>query len=245
MTSCCPTDKSVAASAGEYSPEGTSETIGAMDCYVVGAGDKIVVMIYDIFGFHPNNFELADNIASARGWKVVIPDLLRGSAWPAVNFPPKTPAQSGAFAAFLTGPADAKKRVLDVKVLIETIRAVEPEASFAVLGFCWGCKLAALCALAIPRLKAITGAHPAFLNEEDGRLVKLPTLWLPTGDDDMTEYQTGVLSGGNSQNVTVNENFRDMFHGFMAARGDWTNPKLREKASAGTQVIVGFLEKYF
>ena len=91
-----------------------------------------------------------------------------------------------------------------------------------------------------PGVKAIAGAHPSFLNSSDGFGVNVPCLWLPTADDDISEYIDGYIGAKRDAFVTVSAEFNDLSHGFMAARGDWSNERLRERVSIATRLIVSF-----
>ena len=237
---CCPTDRTSAAASHDYSAQGKMEKVNSMDCYLVGSGSHTVVLIYDIFGFHSNNFELADSISQTQGWTVVIPDLFRGSPWHAVNFPPRGQDQASMFSRFLTSQADCGQRALDVKAVIDHFKSPVRQ-TFTILAFCWGCKVAAL-VNDYPGVKSIAGAHPSFLTGSDGFVVNVPTLWLPTADDDISDYINGFTTAKRDRFVTISGDFTDLYHGFMAARGDWMNENLRDRVSAATRVIVSFIK---
>jgi len=239
---CCPTDKTVAAVSGVYASMGRMEKVNSMDCYVVGSGPHAVVMVYDIFGFHNNNFELADSISQNKGWTVLIPDLFRGSPWPAVNFPPRGQDQAAMLSRFLTTQADASQRSLDIISVIDHFKT-KGRMQFSVLGFCWGGKAASL-VNDYPGVRSIAGAHPSFLSGSDGVNVNIPCLWLPTGDDDISEYIEGFTAGKRARLITVSGEFSDMFHGFMASRGDWSNERVRDRVSQATRLLVSFFESH-
>lgn len=248
---CCPTDRTAAASTVEYEAKGRKYLLNSMEVYTVGPenASRVLVLVYDIFGWHYNNFELADTVASAKNWRVVIPDLFRGAPWPASHFPPRGKAQCADFSNFLSSQANTVQRCLDVKAVIDGLQkeTSSGDASKApgiyILGFCWGAKVAAL-VNDFPGVKAIAGAHPSFLDATDALDVAVPTLWLPTMDDDLTDYLAGLDSAKKSQKdfVFIDESFRDMFHGFLAARGDWTDEFQRTRASQAIKTLVGFFE---
>ena len=212
-----------------------------MEVYTVGPEDatKVLIVVYDIFGFHYNNFELADTVAASQGWRVVVPDLFRGAPWPACHFPPRGKAQCVDFSNFLGTQANAVQRSLDLKTLIASLGP----RTFYVLGFCWGAKVAALVGN-ISGVRAIAGAHPSFLDATDALDVAVPTLWLPTVDDDLADYVAGLDAARKDQRalVTIDDAFRDMFHGFLAARGDWADEAQRIRASQAIKTIVAFFD---
>jgi dienelactone hydrolase len=250
-TICCPTDRTAAASTGEYVAQGQKLTLNSMDVYSVGpvTASRVLVVVYDIFGFHYNNFELADVVAASKGWRVLVPDLFRGAPWPACHFPPRGKAQCADFSNFLSTQANSVDRCLDVKSLIASVASEHPQSDGQgfcyVLGFCWGAKVASL-VNDYPGVRAIAGAHPSFLGATDALDVAVPTLWLPTVDDDLTDYVDGLKAGRGTQRglVTIDEAFRDMFHGFLAARGDRTHEFQRQRASDAIKTIVAFFGRH-
>jgi dienelactone hydrolase len=241
---CCPTDKT-AHHSKHYTRKGHMTKVNSMETYVVGADDAefTVFMIFDIFGFHPNNFELADTLVEqiAVSTRVVIPDFFRGSAWPAIFFPPKGDKQAE-FQRFFAHQANVNERLEDFQAVIDHFKP----NTFGILGFCWGCKLASM----YPKLSendgfvGVAGAHPSLLNYEDGKKIAVSTLWLPTKDDDLSDYENGYRSligdAKTKPELTISEEFRDMFHGFMASRGDWSMKDQRKRAFDGIGMIIDF-----
>ncbi|KAF4646661.1 hypothetical protein FOL47_005838, partial [Perkinsus chesapeaki] len=93
MSACCPTDKVQAPPSG-YQGKGAFTTIAGLKCYTVGSGSNGagLLSIYDIFGFHSNNYEEADRLSEGLdGALVVVPDFFDGKPWPASKYPPNTP----------------------------------------------------------------------------------------------------------------------------------------------------------
>lgn len=69
---CCPTDKPPQEVA--YTPKGHLT-------YEVGSttSKNAIIYIYDIFGFTPQAYEVADLIAQSTGARVVAPDFFQGA----------------------------------------------------------------------------------------------------------------------------------------------------------------------
>jgi dienelactone hydrolase len=198
-------------------------------------------LAHDIFGHQQNKFELSDQIHSKTSWTVVCPDYFHGQNWDPAEYPPKTEDQQRRFAVFLSKQADAEARAEDTRELIEYFRS-NGRSTFSLIGLCWGCKLAAIIN-DYPGVVAITGAHPSFLEANDGEMANVATLWLPTPEDKMAEYISGVESANRWSFVTVDEDFMDMYHGFMGARGQWDDPKERSRVEAARDVIINFTRK--
>ncbi|CAG7733649.1 unnamed protein product [Allacma fusca] len=54
-----------------------------------GGNNRVLLLAYDIFGFHPNTFRVADRLAMESGMRVVIPDFFRGEPFPEDKYPIK------------------------------------------------------------------------------------------------------------------------------------------------------------
>jgi len=48
----------------------------------------------DIFGMHSNTLQGADHLAKTCGYRVVVPDFFRGTAWDVNNMPPREGRQA-------------------------------------------------------------------------------------------------------------------------------------------------------
>jgi dienelactone hydrolase len=74
-----------------------------------------------------------------------MPDFFGDNPSDLTNFPPKTPSQLNFTKAFMTGSADPDKTVPLIAPIIAEIQHAHPEIkSWAILGFCWGGKIAAI-----------------------------------------------------------------------------------------------------
>ena len=91
-----------------YKPKGKFLNLGDLQLYQIGAGKKVIIMLYDIFGWNEVNknvFAFADDLAGFGAFTVVMPDVFRGEPWPVADFPPESPLQKKAFNAWLSGVA--------------------------------------------------------------------------------------------------------------------------------------------
>jgi len=71
-----------------YEPKGQEITLGdGQKVYEIGTGNRVLICVYDIFGFHPVTKQVCDRL-SAAGFRLVMPDFWRGKPWKKENFPP-------------------------------------------------------------------------------------------------------------------------------------------------------------
>ena len=100
------------------------------------------------------------------------------------NYPPKTPVQTKAITDFMTGPADPNKTVPLVLPLLEDMKKKHPHIeSWAILGFCWGGKIAALHSQKGTPFKVSAQCHPSLLEQDDATKVTIPHVVLPSMDE--------------------------------------------------------------
>lgn len=225
---CCPTDRTgvpgvMPEQLGGSTVSITCENDAPFNCYVSGESKHWVVVIYDIFGMHPNKYELADWFAKHKGLSVAVPDVRRGHNWPMDMYPPP-PDKREAFYKYLENEANPKLRGVEVLRCIDYLRETREVESVSILGLCWGAKVASLIDSYDGIVKCVVGAHPSFLKSEDGEKTTIPTLMMPCAEDNMTAYLAGVIRNKNPKLITVSENYFGTFHGFLGARGQWKLP---------------------
>lgn len=205
-----------------------------------------LLMVPDIFGIHEfkQSCQVADRLVAAiPGLAVAHPNVFKDGEgpWSMSEFPPKDKAKFGAFIA--AHPYEHVKGVMQ-----EGFAALEAKAGGGdkasslkrlTMGFCWGALMAVEAnADAEMRIDGTAGAHPTFFGKEKELAPKLraPVLLLPTKEDPVLESG----AGGKGAEVRVRR-FDDQVHGFMAARGDYKDEKVREAAGQGVGEVATFI----
>ena len=88
---------------------------------------------------------------------------------------------------------------------------------------------------------AVAEVHPAMVDPADAKGIKVPLCMLASGDEDAT----AVSEFGRTLSVENHvETFGDQIHGWMAARSDLSNEKVRKEYERGYQVLLDFYRKY-
>lgn len=80
------------------------------------------------------------------------------------------------------------------------------------------------------------------LNPEGARFISVPYLLLASSEDSATDvaaFQNGLLVPHHV------ETFADQIHGWMAARADLADPRVREEYARGYQIVLEFFGKHF
>ena len=112
-----------------------------------------IFMCYDVFGLYIQSLRGADILASdyspvpdnAGDFRIFMPDFWGDHPQDLANFPPKTPKQTKAIVDFMNGPADPDKTLPLIMPMLEEMKKRNPAIeTWAIMGFCWGGKIAAL-----------------------------------------------------------------------------------------------------
>eukprot|EP00744_Colponema_vietnamica_P017144 GILI01024064.1.p1 GENE.GILI01024064.1~~GILI01024064.1.p1 ORF type:complete len:260 (+),score=56.13 GILI01024064.1:37-780(+) len=217
MPNCCPTDLKPVES--DYKRKATSFYLAGLGNAT--SGNKNGIIIYtDIFGLHPNAYQLADVFASA-GYIVAVPDIFAEQGpWPTSDYPPKAGFDSEEWGAFQKRLTDFGKHHAILAESKEVLTRLGAQ-KIGAIGMCWGGKVL----ISAPKglLDAFACPHPSFFDNNDGKDVTIPALILPSQDEDADIMQAVVenLKKGNSK--SRQHRFDDLHHGYLGARGNIPN----------------------
>ncbi|RYO74759.1 hypothetical protein DL766_009583 [Monosporascus sp. MC13-8B] len=230
-----------------YDAKGSYEELGGFKTYTTGPGDatKGIITIYDIFGYFPQTLQGADILATSdsnQKYRVFIPDWFDGKPFPLEKFPPDTPEKQkelGEFFQKYSPPSVAAK----VPNYLKAVQAKYPEIqSWAVMGFCWGGKVAALTVSAPNNaFKAGIQAHPAMVDPSEADKIKVPFCMLASKDEkaeDVEKFEAGLTAAPKHVEI-----FGDQVHGWMAARADLEDERVRSEYKRGYETVLKFLSK--
>lgn len=222
---CCPTDRAGVPGV-EREWRGKTVTLARamepMACYVstTPRSKHWLIVVYDIFGMHPNKYELADFMADVKSINVAVPDVRRGRNWPMHLYPPPTEEAREAFYEYLARDANPELRTAETRATIDFVIDECGAESVSLLGLCWGAKVCSLIDN-YRGVRCVIGAHPSFLKPDDGERTTVPTLMLPCKEDNLTQYLAGCLRNKNPRLFSVSDAYLGTFHGFLGARGQW------------------------
>jgi dienelactone hydrolase len=128
---------------------------------------RSVLLVTDIFGFHPETLKFADEVAKRGNYRVVVPDFFAKTAenplgpWP-MDAQIPSDERWGAFYSYMIKPSTYKS------VAGEAARLKEQDGVAPLLiGFCWGANMIARIAAEEQGLAAaISCPHPSFFSED-------------------------------------------------------------------------------
>lgn len=237
---CC-TIPPVVSSGYEY--KGAYEDIMDMKTYVTGPSDATrgIIMIYDIFGFFDQTIQGADILATSHAntkYRVFMPDWFKHEPYPIEAFPANNPERKELLDGFFqrNPPQGVAKQLPE---FVQKAKAKYPEIkSWGILGFCWGGKVVSL-ATSTPKPPFVVAGecHPAMVDPEDAVGIQVPIIMLASMNEDKDDVKK-FAANLNVENQV--ETFDDQIHGWMAARSDLSDPRVKEEYTRGYETVLKF-----
>lgn len=150
-------------------------------------------------------------------YKVYMPDFFEGEAADISWYPPDTQEKGEKLGNFFSTKAAPAKTLPRIPKCVQELKGGDAKGieSWAVVGYCWGGKMVTLSSGDGTVFKAAAECHPAMVDPEDGKNVKIPFCVLPSMDEDKAAVE-GLKGNLSVKNVV--ETFPDQVHGWMAAR---------------------------
>lgn len=231
--------------ADNYQGKGTYETIDNLKTYTTGPADaeKGILVIMDIFGFFPQTVQGADILATSGKQKhrVLIPDWFEGEPADYSWYPPTTDEHKKKLGEFFGKNPPTRVAPL-VPGFIKAAEEKYPSVkSWAILGYCWGGKVATLATSTTSPFSAAVSCHPAMVDPADGPKVQVPLCFLASKDEDAEAVKGLDAALKVPKHV---ETFPDQIHGWMAARADLKDAKVEKEYRRGYEIVLDFLGKH-
>ncbi|PQQ16822.1 endo-1 3 [Prunus yedoensis var. nudiflora] len=160
---CCENPPTLSSSSGA----GSVTEIGGLKAYVTGPSDsrQAILLISDVYGFEaPNLRKLADKIASAAGFHVVVPDFFYGD--------PYVPDNAERPVLVWIQSHGTGKGFEDAKPIIAALRN-KGVSKIGAAGFCWGAKVVVELAKS-DYIQAAVLLHPSLVTVDDIKEIKAP-----------------------------------------------------------------------
>lgn len=242
---CCNTPAVVSKG---YTPKGSYITVDGMKTYATGPkdGKHALLVVYDIFGLgFEQTLQGADILANSdktRSYEVFVPDFFDGKPADISWYPPDTPEKGEKLGAFFETTAAPPKTIPRVAKCVEELQKANPRIqSWGIIGFCWGGKIVNLTSTAGTPFKAAVAAHPAMVDPADAPNVSIPILVIPSKDEDQEAVEKYAQGLKVPHQV---EWYHDQVHGFMAARGDLSDEKVKAAYEKAYKTAVAWFHEH-
>ncbi|MCJ1353302.1 MAG: hypothetical protein MMC33_003287, partial [Icmadophila ericetorum] len=238
---CC----SVPPSKADYKEKGEYIEIDGMKTYKTGpsTATSAILIIYDIFGYSPQTLQGADILAHAddehHQYQVFVPDFFFGKPADHSWYPPDTKEKGEKLGAFFKGPAAPPATAAKIPKIVKEIteKTGGTITKWASLGMCWGGKIVSLTSAEGTPFTASAEVHPALVTAEDGEKIAVPICMLASKDEKAEDVEAFKKALKVENHV---ETFGDQVHGWMAARGDLTDERVRHEYERGYKVLLDF-----
>ncbi|KAF2100430.1 alpha/beta-hydrolase [Rhizodiscina lignyota] len=239
---CCPSE--LPAVSSDYSPKGDYATYADLNTYVIGPSDakKAIIIVYDIFGFHPSTFQGADRLAASTNALVFVPDFFKGKALPLSGFPPDTAEKKQLIDAVMK-IALPPQHIPNLWNFVDELTEKKGITAWGSFGLCWGGKITALASAKGTKFKASGTAHPGRPDAADAKGIIIPYLSLFSkgdGDPAVVKECSEILKAKEGCEV---EHYTDMHHGWMAARANLKDPENVKQFEKGWNQTAAFFNK--
>lgn len=177
-----------------------------------------------------------------------MPDFFKGEPMDIKNYPPVSDAQKKALGDFFAGPANPANTVDVVRNLVPKLKEQYPSVEkWAVVGFCWGGKIASLLSAEGTPFVAAAQIHPAMVDPSDAEKFVIPHFTLATKDEDKAAIEGVEKAVKGSATEAVKEKSKVLywdgtFHGFMAARANLEDKENLEYYKKGYTELVSWFK---
>lgn len=159
------------------------------------------------------------------------------------RYPPDTKEKGEALGKFFSTTGAPPKTADRIPGLVKEIEKLYPNIkTWGIIGFCWGGKVVSLVtSTSETQFKAAVECHPAMVDPADAEKIKVPLCLLASKDesaDDVKKFEA---------NLTVPkyvETFDDQIHGWMAARADLEDPRVKQEYERGYKTVLEFFSKH-
>jgi len=232
---------------GDYDQKGKYIKVDGLKTYATGdsSAKHGIFVVYDIFGYFPQTIQGADILAygdKERPYQVFMPDFFEGNPADISWYPPDSKEKGEKLGNFFSTTAAPPKTVEKLKSLMEVLKKEHPEiTSWGLVGYCWGGKIVNLSSQPGTHFKAAAACHPAMVDPADAPKITIPIAVLPSQDEDkdaIGKYKEGLTV----KNIV--EWFPDQIHGWMAARSNLDDPKVKAEYERGYKLLLDFFHEH-
>lgn len=224
----------------EGKPVGLYETVFGLDTYVTGhnnSDERSIVILTDIYGHKYNNVLLiADQLSKSAGYKVYIPDILKGD-----------PAIAGLdLSQWLPNHTNEITKPIVDGFLKELRAKVGEKAFIGAIGYCFGAKYSIQQIAADGYLTAAAVAHPSFVLIDEVKQVKKPLLISAAETDPIfpieLRHETEKVLVDIKAQYQI-DLFSGVSHGY-SVRGDLSNEEVRYAADKTLTDQIQFFARF-
>ncbi|KAF2753453.1 carboxymethylenebutenolidase [Pseudovirgaria hyperparasitica] len=229
-----------------YKEKGTWTTVNGLKTYTTGpsSAKKGILVVYDIFGYFPQTLQGADILAtgdSHQNYQVFMPDFFEGKPADISWYPPDNEEKGKKLGDFFNTTAAPPTTVGRIPKILDELKNSTGIQDWGILGYCWGGKIVNLSTQQGTPFKAGAAVHPAMVDAGDASGITVPVALLPSKDESKEDVEKWEKALKVKTRV---EWFNDQVHGFMAARGDLDNERVRSEYERGYKILLDWFHDH-
>lgn len=158
------------------------------------------------------------------------------------RYPPDTKEKGEALGNFFGTTGAPLKSAAKIPVLVKEIEKLYPNIkTWGIVGFCWGGKVVSLVTSSSDKFSAGAEVHPAMVDPADAEKIKIPLALLASKDENPEDVKKFEANLTGPKHV---ETFDDQIHGWMAARSDLEDPRVKQEYERGYKILLEFFAKH-
>jgi dienelactone hydrolase len=159
------------------------------------------------------------------------------------RYPPDTPEKGESLGNFFTTTGAPPTSAAKIPGLLKEIKKQYPAIkTWGIVGFCWGGKIVPIVTSTPDTpFTAAAECHPAMIDTSEAENIKIPLCLLASGDEPVEDVKKFEA------NLTVPkhiETFADQIHGWMAARSNLEDARVKEEYERGYKTLLEFFAKH-
>ncbi|KAF2741126.1 alpha/beta-hydrolase [Polyplosphaeria fusca] len=230
----------------DYKTKGDYITADGLKTYATGPKEakQGILVVYDIFGFFEQTLQGADILAYSdqeHPYQVFMPDFFEGEPADISWYPPDNEEKGKKLGEFFQTKAAPPKTLPRIPKIVNELGKSHGIEKWAVVGYCWGGKIVNLSSMEGTVFKVAAACHPAMVAGDDAPGITIPYVMLPSGDEskeDVEKWEKGLKV------PHLVKWYPDQLHGWMAARAELEDPKVKTAYEDGYKTLLDFFHQH-
>jgi dienelactone hydrolase len=159
------------------------------------------------------------------------------------RYPPDNDEKGKALGNFFSTTGAPPTTAAKIPGLVKDISAAYPSIkTWGIVGFCWGGKIVSLTTSTDSTpFKAGAECHPAMVDPSEATNIKIPLAMLASGDEPEEDVKKFEANLTGEKHVEI---FKDQIHGWMAARSDLEDARVKSEYERGYKTLLEFFGKH-
>jgi len=171
-----------------------------------------------------------------------MPDFFEGKPADISWYPPTDDEKKQNMGNFFQNQGAPPKTAAKIPGLLKDIeKKYSSIKTWGAVGFCWGGKIVSITSQPGTAFTAGAECHPAMVDPSEANTISIPLCMLASQDESAEDVKKFEENLKGKKHV---ETFGDQIHGWMAARADLDNARVKAEYERGYKTLLEFFAKY-